>query len=165
MEKEAKKQVTEEICRQLELMMKGGASGVEAARLVGISQGRASKIKKAGFSYEVYRENDRKEREKEKQRAEEEPAEDPPQVPGQIEMDLTPAEDKKPEMSENTKMMRFQAGQLTQMRAAITENTAVITDRTMLMMKKMEECAVMLNTKLDRLNDTLSMILRAVRKE
>ena len=147
MEKEAKKQVTEEICRQLELMMKGGASGAEAARLVGISQGRASKIKKAGFSYEVYRENDRKEREKEKQRAEEVTAEEEPQVPGQIEMDLTPAEDKKPEMSENTKMMRFQA-HMTEMIAA-----------------KIEKAEVQICTKLDRLNDTMSMILRAVRKE
>ena len=161
MEKEAKKQVTEEICRQLELMMKGGASGVEAARLVGISQGRASKIKKAGFSYEVYRENDRKEREKEKQRAEEEPAEDPPQVPGQIEMDLTPAEDKKPEMSENTRMMRFQAMEADKILQTIKETTEAVKNVT----TEIITSTVMLNTKLDKLNDTMSMILRAVRKE
>ena len=161
MEKEAKKQVTEEICRQLELMMKGGASGVEAARLVGISQGRASKIKKAGFSYEVYRENDRKERETEKQRAEEEPAEDPPQVPGQIEMDLTPAEDKKPEMSENTRMMRFQAMEADKILQTIKETTEAVKNVT----TEIITSTVMLNTKLDKLNDTMSMILRAVRKE
>jgi hypothetical protein len=31
--------------------------------------------------------------------------------------------------------------------------------------KKVDECTVQLLTKLDRLNDTMSMILRAVRKE
>lgn len=148
MEKEAKKNrpITEEVCRQLQLMMAGGADGVEAARLVGISQSRASRIKKAGFDLATYRENDRREREEEKRRKEqpaEEPAED--QVPGQIAMDLTPAE--KPEMSDQTKMMRFQA-----------EMTGKI-------VKAIEDNAVMLNTKLDKLNDTLSMILRAVRKE
>ena len=156
MEKEAKKNrpITEEVCRQLQLMMAGGADGVEAARLVGISQGRASKIKKANFDLATYRENDRMDRELERKRkeaqAEEQPAEE--QVPGQIAMDLTPAEDKKPEaktaeMSEQVKLMRFQA-----------EMTGKI-------VKAIEDSAVMLNTKLDRLNDTLSMILRAVRKE
>ena len=66
-------------------------------------------------------------------------------MPGQIRMDLTPEE--KPEMSEQVKMMRFQAHQADRIVKAIEEN------------------AVMLNTKLDRLNDTLCMILRAVRKE
>ena len=66
------------------------------------------------------------------------------QVPGQLRMDLTP---EKPEMSEQMKMMRFQAH---------------LADR---IVKAGEENAVMLNTKLDKLNDTLSMILRAIRKE
>ena len=58
------------------------------------------------------------------------PAEE--QVPGQICMELEP----KQEMSEQTKLMRFQAAQVDK-----------------------------LIMKLDRLNDTMSMILRAVRKE
>lgn len=78
-------------------------------------------------------------REQEAKRAAEE------QVPGQIEMELTPAE--KPEMSDQVKMMRFQA-----------EMTAKIT-------KAVEVSTVELLTKLDKLNDTMSMILRAIRRE
>ena len=54
------------------------------------------------------------------------------QVPGQMEMELTPAE--KPEMSEQTKMMRVQAAQVDK-----------------------------LYMKLETINDTLNQILRAVR--
>lgn len=66
------------------------------------------------------------------------------QVPGQMKMEL---EEPPKEMVDRTKFMRFEAGQNDLTRKAIAE------------------AAVMLNTKLDRLNDTLCMILRAVRKE
>ena len=73
------------------------------------------------------------------------------EIEGQIEMDLKPAEEQKaeekPEMSEQTKMMRFQAAQVDKM---IIQQA-----------QWMDEICM----KLDRLNDTLSMILRAVRKE
>ena len=72
-----------------------------------------------------------KERERNR-KPEEEPAEE--QVPGQIEMELVEA--KPQEMTDQVKMMRFQAGQI---------------DKLVL--------------KLDHINDTLSMILRAVRHE
>lgn len=103
-------------------------------------------------SWEEY-ENYKKEK-AEKQRAREEkrkatqpePAEE--EVPGQIRMDLTTAEEHEETLGDmQTKMMRFQAEMTNKLMAAISEN------------------AVMLNSKLDRLNDTLSMILRAVRKE
>ena len=62
------------------------------------------------------------------------------EIEGQIEMDLKGAEERKPEEdaghSDQVKLMRFQAAQVDK-----------------------------LIMKLDRLNDTLSMILRAVRKE
>ena len=92
-----------------------------------------------GGSWEGYcelkAEKARKEREKNRKAAEGKPAEEPerePEVPGQICMELEP----KQEMSEQTKLMRFQAAQVDK-----------------------------LIMKLDRLNDTMSMILRAVRKE
>ena len=92
-----------------------------------------------GGSWEGYcelkAEKARKEREKNRKAAEKKPAEEPerePEVPGQICMELEP----KQEMSEQTKLMRFQAAQVDK-----------------------------LIMKLDRLNDTMSMILRAVRKE
>ena len=89
-------------------------------------------------SWEAYcawkEEKARKEREKNRKAAEEQ-AEEPqrePEVPGQICMELEP----KQEMSEQTKLMRFQAAQVDK-----------------------------LIMKLDQLNNTMSMILRAVRKE
>lgn len=107
--KEAKKvQVTEQICKQIQLMRKGGANQTEVGRLLSLSGPTISRIEKAGFSLEKYLENKRMEREKEQQaKAQaEEPAEE--QVPGQMEMDLKP---KEPEMSEQVKMMRFIASQ------------------------------------------------------
>ena len=72
--------------------------------------------------------------------AEEQPE---PEVPGQIRMEL----EQKSEMSDTVKMMRFQAHEVE------------------LIIKAVEDSTVRLITELDRLNDTLSMILRAVRKE
>lgn len=100
----------------------------------------AGRIIKGG-SWEGYcafkDEKARKEREKAKKAAEEQATEE--QVPGQITMQLDPEEeiiDQKPDMSEQVKMMRFQASQVDK-----------------------------LALKLDHINDTLNMILRAVRKE
>ena len=74
----------------------------------------------------------KKERERNRATAEEPETEE--QIPGQIEMELVEA--KPQEMTDQVKMMRFQAAQV---------------DKLVL--------------KLDHINDTLSMILRAVRKE
>ena len=148
--KEAKKtQITEQICKQIQLMRKGGANQTEIGLLLGINPSTVSRIEKAGFNVEQYLENKRLAREKEKaakavtvelvydptiaeeyRREQEQKAEE--QVPGQISMDLTP----KSEMSDTTKMMRFQAHQVDK-----------------------------LYMKLETINDTLSQILRALRKE
>ena len=144
--KEAKKvQVTELICRQAQLMRRGGANQTQVAELLGINGSTVSRIEAAGFDLVKYQENRRIRKEKEAKKAEEKVAEE--QITGQMEMELTTAEEPKPEMSEQVKMMRFQAHQADAI------------------MKKMDECTVQLLTKLDRLNDTMSMILRAVRKE
>lgn len=152
--KEAKKiQITELICKQAKLMRKGGASQTEIAALLGINSSTVSRIEAAGFDKKTYDEQRkiRREKEAERKKAEEQPAVelvyDPSiaeeykreqeakkaegQIPGQIEMELT-----KPELSDQTKLMRFQAAQV---------------DKLIL--------------KIDRLNDTMSMILRAIRKE
>ena len=144
--KEAKKvQVTELICRQAQLMRRGGANQTQVAELLGINGSTVSRIEAAGFDLVKYQENRRIRKEKEAKKAEEKVAEE--QITGQMEMELTTAEEPKPEMSEQVKMMRFQAHQADEI------------------MKKMDECTVQLLSKLDRLNDTMSMILRAVRKE
>lgn len=137
--KEAKRQqVTEQICKQAQLMRRGGANQTEIAKLLGVNPCTISRLEAAGFDIQTYNEQQRKRREMEK-KAKEEPeaaevqAEE--QVPGQMKMDLVPAE-KQADMSEQVKMMRFLAGQM---------------DR--------------LYMKLETLNDTMSQILRAMRKE
>ena len=150
--KEAKKvQVTEQICKQVQLMRKGGANQVEIGRLLNLSGSTVNRIEKAGFSLEQYLENKRIAREKEqKSKVRVELVYDPSiaeeyrreqeakkaaeeQIAGQMAMDLTEA---KPEMTDQVKMMRFMASQ-----------------------------ADKLALKLDHINDTLCQILRAVRHE
>ena len=74
------------------------------------------------------------------------------EIEGQIEMDLKEAEDRKTEKetagySDQTKLMRFQAGQVDKLIVQYGQWMDVI------------------NMRLEKLNDTMSMILRAVRKE
>ena len=93
------------------------------------------KLATVGFDVEKYREVKKAENKAQAQRkAEETEPETAEELPGQLEMELTTVE--KPEMSEQTKMMRFQAGQV-------------------------ERLAV----KLDKIHDTLCMILRAMRRD
>ena len=161
--KEAKRtQITETVCKQAQLMRRGGANQTEIGKLLGVNPCTISRIEAAGFDLETYQTNRKAQREKEKaakrpavelvydpgiaeEYRKEQEAKAAEELPGQLKMDLTPEE--KPEMTDQVKMMRFQAHQADRIVKAIEEN------------------AVMLNTKLDRLNDTLCMILRAVRKE
>ena len=129
-------QVTDQICKQVQLMRRGGANQTEIGKLLGINPCTVSRIESAGFSYEQYLENRRIAKEKEKkakEQAEEQQVQEE-QVPGQIEMELVEARPQ--EMTDQVKMMRFQAGQI---------------DKLVL--------------KLDHINDTLNMILRVMRKE
>ena len=135
-----------------QIKMSPEITNAELAAMWKRSEDTIRKIRRTG-SPEGWKTEKKRKAELERQRAEErrmqaearqaEAAEE--QVPGQIRMDLEPAE--KPEMSETTKLMRFQAGQAERIVKAIEEN------------------AVMLNTMMDRLNDTMSMVLRAVRRE
>ena len=137
--KEAKRQqVTEQICKQAQLMRRGGANQTEIAKLLGVNPCTISRMEAAGFDIQTYNEQQRKRREMERKRKEEPQPEEAPaeeQVPGQMKMELTAAE-KPAEMSEQVKMMRFLAGQM---------------DR--------------LYMKLETLNDTMCQILRTMRKE
>ena len=136
MKEATKVQISDQICKQGELMRRGGANQTEIGKLMGISAPTICRIEKAGFNYEQYLENKRISREKEQKAKEqaEEPQQEEEQVPGQIEMELIAA--KPQEMSDQVKLMRFQAGQI---------------DKLVL--------------KLDHINDTLNMILRVMRKE
>ena len=66
----------------------------------------------------------------------------PEELQGQIRMEIEDPEEERKEMSEQTKMMRFQALEVDKI------------------MKQMNDDAVMISTKLDKLNDTLSKIVR-----
>lgn len=130
--------VNQELCRKVQIMLAGAKMG-EVAELLGISKTTVSRIKAAGFDPEQYARNTQK-RVEEENKAEADP--EPEQVAGQISMELQPAEEQKPEMSEQTKLMRFQVSQ---------------TDKIIGQMMVNVDALLM---KLDRLNDTLSMILR-----
>ena len=126
--------ITQDLCRMVELMLKGGAQQKEVGERLGISKATVSRIKTAGYDAEQYRKNttERVEKENLADKAAEgiqfplkvehvivedggveivcrRPEE---QVPGQISMDLQPAEEQKAEMSDQVKMMRFQAAQV-----------------------------------------------------
>ena len=126
--------ITQDLCRMVELMLKGGAQQKEVGERLGISKATVSRIKTAGYDAEQYRKNTTERVEKENQaevsiplvpgkvlrvdqnangitvtEMEEE------QVPGQICMDLQPAEEQKPAEEPDaedlqTKMMRFLGG-------------------------------------------------------
>ena len=123
--------IDDRLCRKVQLMLGSGASAAEVAELTGVSAATVSRIRKARYSAAQYAENTKVRMEMERRKPEqEEPAEE--QVPGQIEMDLIRAAEKPAEMSEQTKMMRFQAAQVDKI------------------------CV-----KLDRIIDLISMMLRA----
>lgn len=135
MKKEAKRtQITEALCKQAQLMRRGGANQTEIGKLLGVNPCTISRIEKAGFDLKIYNENTKARKEKEQKKAQEPEkpeAEEP--IAGQIEMELTT---EKPDMSDQTKMMRFQAAQVDK-----------------------------LIMKLDQIYNMASMILRAIRKE
>ena len=118
--------ITQDLCRMVELMLKGGAKPQEIGERLGISKTTVSRIKTAGFDAEQYRKNT------EKRVAEENGVRTSQQVldveetehgiiitdrarmqqPGQISIDDLPAEEQKAEMSDQVKLMRFQAAQV-----------------------------------------------------
>ena len=115
-------QVTEELCRAVQLMMAGNPDQKEVARLLGTSATTVSRIKAAGFDYQTFLKNtEARKTEKQTVSMERINAEiekvrqaEAQEMPGQIRMEIPekPLEAEKPEMSEQTKMMRFIAGQV-----------------------------------------------------
>ena len=126
--------ITQDLCRMVELMLKGGAQQKEVGERLGISKATVSRIKTAGYDAEQYRKDTTERVEKENQadkaaegiqfplKVEHVIVEDggveivcrrpEEQVPGQISMDLQPAEEQKAEISDQVKLMRFQAAQV-----------------------------------------------------
>ena len=119
----------------------------------------------AGFDMQRYTEMRKERREKERKQAEEPEKAAEEQVPGQMEMDLTPA---KPEAAGNcdqVKMMRFLAGRMDRLEEKLADCSVMVDMKTIQLVDEARSDLVLLTQKIDKLNDTLSMILRAVRKE
>lgn len=136
--------VTKQLCEHVQILLKGGATAKQAAQITGASPATISRIRQAEYDVMKYNQNNDRRRIEEKDRkADGKIAEALDQLQGQMKMELVydpaVAEEYKKEQEqkqEENRMMRFQAGQVS-----------------------------LLLSKLDRLNDTMSMILRAVRRE
>ena len=165
--------ITQDLCRMVELMLKGGAQQKEVGERLGISKATVSRIKTAGYDLEQYRKNttERVEKENMAEMTEEEKqilgirypltvekvemseggvsvtarqAEE--QVEGQISMDLQPAEEQKPEMSDQTKLMRFLAGKFNEVDTTVQVTQAEI----LLRIGKIEDYLAQILRKMDR---------------
>lgn len=141
--------IDQALCRKVELLVKGGAKHTEVGQICGISSATVSRIRTAGFNAEQFmrnndmrREADQKKRLKKlddaidyvremakKDNASEQSLRMDGQIAGQVAMDLKkPAEEQKEpcEMSDQTKMMRFIAGQFTRVLSALEEISGLI---------------------------------------
>ena len=126
MSKTKRTSIDQALCDHARLLMAGGAKAPEAAEILGIGVSTLYRMKAAGYSAEAYLQNTVKERTRQRVEMVYDPsimeeykkengttysgtdgtAEE--QLPGQIRMELTP---EKPEMNDQTKMMRFLASQ------------------------------------------------------
>ena len=165
--------ITQDLCRMVELMLKGGAQQKEVGERLGISKTTVSRIKTAGYDAEQYRKNTTERVEKENQAEEEEKIRFPlkvekveetedgisvvarqaeEQAPGQICMDLQPAEEQKPEplpvpTAEDlqTKMMRFLGGKFN-----VVDTTVQVTQAEILLhIGKIEDYLAQILRKMD----------------
>lgn len=126
-----KTRITQEDCDCARFLMRKGYSIKSIANTLKCDPSTVSKIKTADFRLDAYLENrkesnrkdaDRKKKEKVRAELREQAEKDREtiqeqekrraQLAGQIEMDLQPEKAEKPEMSDQTKMMRFLAGQI-----------------------------------------------------
>ena len=139
--------INQELCTHVRILLAGGATGEQAAKITNTSTGTVSRIKSAGFDYPTFLANTQTRRiEEQNKKADEKICQaldklrEMQPIPGQIRMEIP---EQKPEMSEQTKMMRFQAHQVD-------------------LIRMMQQGII---GKLEQLNDTMNQILRAIRKE
>ena len=119
--------VTQKLCDTAKYLIEEcGCTHSEVANMVDVNPSTISKIKKADYKVEKYHVNCKESNEKYPSKRKK--AAEAPEVvdytmapvPGQIEMDLDAATpEKKPEMSDTTKMMRFFASQVEKLAEAL----------------------------------------------
>ena len=149
-----KVEITNEMCRQAQLLIKGGATNKEAASFLGVSPATVSRIRSANYDLFKYLQNTDERRIREKDKKADNliteyfkqkvrhygPPKIPPyleeggEVPGQVVMEL-PEEKEQQAPADDNKMIRFLAGKIGE-----------------------------ITTKLDKLNDNLCQILRRMDK-
>lgn len=125
-----KEPITQASCDVAKFLFRKGNSMKVIAQTLGVNPSTVSKIKTAGFDLETYLENrkasNRLTAENKKKAAEEQPEVidyTTAPIEGQMEMDLTPEKAEKPEMSAETKMKRFLAGQVSEIVKALNAIT------------------------------------------
>ena len=129
-DKKKKETITQASCDVAKFLFRKGNSMKTIAQTLGVNPSTVSKIKTAGFDLKTYLENrkasNRMTAENKKKTAEEQPEVidyTTAPIEGQMEMDMTPEPEKKPEMSDSTKMMRFLAGQVGEIVTALNAIT------------------------------------------
>ena len=150
--------INQELCDHIKALLGGGLTQKQAAKFARISAATVSRIKEAGFSVITYNHNTEVRRVEEKKKAmdaviPDEQAEE--QVPGQISMELPekPAEEEKPEMSDQTKMMRFLAGKFNEME----QNQQICIGELILQVGKIQDS-------MNQVRDYMAQILRRMDK-
>ena len=125
-----KEPITQEKCDVAKFLFRNGNSMKVIAQTLRVNPSTVSKIKTAGFDLKTYLENrkasNRLTAENKKKTAEEQPEVidyTTAPIEGQMEMDLEPEKAEKPEMSAETKMKRFLAGQVSEIVKALNAIT------------------------------------------
>lgn len=150
--------INQELCDHIKALLGGGLTQKQAAKFAKISAATVSRIQAAGFSVITYNHNTEMRRVEEKKKAmdaviPDEQAEE--QVPGQISMELPekPAEEEKPEMSDQTKMMRFLAGKFNE----LEQNQQICIGELILQVGKIQDS-------MNQVKDYMAQILRRMDK-
>ena len=136
--------ITQELCTHVKILLAGGASGQQAAKITNTSSGTISRIKMAGFDYATYMANTEKRRITEKNKKadaaiaqaisnlRQEEKQEPEQMRVELVYDPSIAEEyrreqeQKNDMNEQTKMMRFQAAQVDKIVKKLDEIIALL---------------------------------------
>lgn len=150
--------INQELCDHIKALLGGGLTQKQAAKFAKISAATVSRIQAAGFSVITYNHNTEVRRVEEKKKAidaviPDEQAEE--QVPGQISMELPekPAEEEKPEMSDQTKMMRFLDGKFNE----LEQNQQICIGELILQVGKIQDS-------MNQVKDYMAQILRRMDK-
>ena len=150
--------INQELCDHIKALLGGGLTQKQAAKFAKISAATVSRIQAAGFSVITYNHNTEVRRVEEKKKAidaviPDEQAEE--QVPGQISMELQekPAEEEKPEMSDQTKMMRFMAGKFNE----LEQNQQICIGELIMQVGKIQDS-------MNQVRDYMAQILRRMDK-